>query len=242
MKIYVVGIGPGDPCFLTPQAQQALEDSRVIVGYKLYIDLLGDLTHGKELVSSSMRRETERCKIAVDKALEGKTVAVVCSGDAGVYGMAGLVLEVAEPYPDLDIEIIPGITAAVSAAAVLGSPLTNDFAVVSLSDLLTPWEVIEKRLSAASDGDFVTCLYNPGSKTRKDYLSRACEIILKHKPTDTACGLVQNIGREGQTAKICSLGELKDYPADMFTLVIIGNSQTKVINNRLVTQRGYKNV
>ncbi len=242
MKIYVVGIGPGDPMFLTPQARQAIADSEVIVGYKLYIDLLGDLSDGKELVASSMKRETERCKIAVETALKGKTVAVVCSGDAGVYGMAGLVLEIAEPHPDLDIEIIPGVTAAISAAAVLGSPLTNDFAVVSLSDLLTPWEVIEKRLSSASAGDFVTCLYNPGSKTRTDYLSRACEIILQHKPAETACGLVQNIGREGESSKICTLAELQNFPVDMFTLVIIGNSQTKVINNRLVTQRGYKNV
>ncbi len=242
MKIYVVGIGPGDSCFLTPQAQHAIEESNIIVGYDLYINLLGDLSKDKEIFSSSMRKEVERCKLAVEKALEGNTVAVVCSGDAGIYGMAGIVLELAQYHPKVAVEIIPGITAAISAAAVLGSPLTNDFAVVSLSDLLTPWDIIEKRLSAASAGDFVTCLYNPGSKSRKDHLHRACEIILRHKPKDTPCGLVHNIGRDGQTSKICSLDELSLQQVDMFTLVIIGNSSTKVLNNRLVTLRGYRNV
>lgn len=242
MRIYVVGIGPGNECYLTPQAKNAITDSDIIVGYDLYVELVKPLTEGKEVLSTPMKKEVERCQIAIDKALTGKTVAMVCSGDAGVYGMAGIMLELAKPYPKLDIVIVPGITAACSAAAVLGAPLIHDFAVISLSDLLTPWEKIEKRLELASEADFVICLYNPQSKKRSDYLEKAANIMLKHKCPNTPCGYVKNIGREGEKGSICKLSELGKADVDMFTTVIVGNSQTTVINDRIVTPRGYKGV
>ena len=164
MKIYVVGIGPGSSEYMTPQARAAIEDSDVVVGYTLYVDLVSDLTSGKEVKSTAMKQEVDRCRMALDSALEGKNVAFVCSGDAGVYGMAGIMAEVAKEHPEVEIVTIPGITAACSGAAVLGAPLIHDFAVISLSDLLTPWEKIEKRLRMAAEADFVVCLYNPKSK------------------------------------------------------------------------------
>ena len=167
-------------------------------------------------------------------------MAVVCSGDSGVYGMAGLVYEVAQEYDPIDIEVVPGITAACGGAAVLGAPLTHDFAVVSLSDLLTPWEKIEARLTAAAQADFVLCLYNPASKSRPDYLQRACDILLAAgKSPDTVCGTVRNIGRAGEEAGLLTLGQLRDTQVDMFTTVFVGNSQTKVLGGKMVTPRGY---
>jgi precorrin-3B C17-methyltransferase len=239
MKIYVVGLGPGDERELTPRAAEAIRRSDVIVGYDLYVELIRPLTEDKEIISTGMRREVERCRLAVEQALSGRTVAMVCSGDAGVYGMAGAVLQVAQDYPELEVEVVPGITAACSAAAVLGAPLTHDFAVVSLSDLLTPWELIEKRLRAAAEADFVLCLYNPASRKRADYLKRACGILLRCRGADTPCGIVRNIGRPGEEHSLMTLAELADYPADMFTTVIVGSSQTRVIGGRLVTPRGY---
>ncbi len=239
-KIYVVGIGPGNEEYMTAQAKQALLESSVIVGYDLYIELIKEIVRGKKTQSTSMTKEVDRCKIALSHALAGETVSLVCSGDAGVYGMAGVMLEVAQPYPDLAVEVVPGITAACSAAAALGAPLIHDFAIISLSDLLTPWEKIEKRLMCAADADFVICLYNPSSRKRRDYLKRACEKILLYQSPSTNCGYVRNIGRQGQKTELCTLGQLKDREVDMFTTVMIGNSQTKVINNRLVTPRGYR--
>ncbi len=239
-KIYVVGLGPGDEKFLTPQAKQAIIDSQVIVGYDLYVELIKDLIKEKTIASTPMKKEVERCKIAVEYALKGNTVAMVCSGDAGVYGMAGAVYETAAPYQDVEIEVVPGITAACSAAAVLGAPLIHDFAVISLSDLLTPWEKIEKRLRLAADADFVICIYNPCSKKRHDYLKKACEYVMEYQGGNIACGYVQNIGRDGQCCEVCTLSELKEKQLDMFTTVIIGNSQTKILNGKLVTPRGYK--
>jgi precorrin-3B C17-methyltransferase len=189
-----------------------------------------------------MKKEVDRCKLAVRYALLGKTVSMVCSGDAGVYGMAGIMYEVACEYKGIEIIVVPGITAACSAAAVLGAPLIHDFSVISLSDLLTPWEKIEKRLLLASDADFVICLYNPQSKKRSDYLKRACEIMLVHKSPNTSCGFVKNIGRDGEKATLCRLDELGDQDVDMFTTVIIGNSQTKFIGDKLVTPRGYTGI
>lgn len=238
--IYVVGIGPGQECYMTGQARQALLDSDVVVGYDVYVQLVADLIKGKEVASTPMKREVERCRLAVEYALAGKRVSMVCSGDAGVYGMAGILMEVAGDNPDITIEVIPGITAACSGAAVLGAPLTHDFAVISLSDLLTPWEKIEKRLRLAAEGDFVICLYNPSSRKRHDYLAKACEQVLAFREPQTPCGWVKNIGREGEESRICSLEDLRKEEVDMFTTVFIGNSQTKVIQGRLVTPRGYK--
>lgn len=191
------------------------------------------------MLSTGMRREVDLRRAAVEHAAAGKEVAVVCSGDSGVYGMAGLIFEVAQEYDPVEIEVVPGITAACGGAAVLGAPLTHDFAVVSLSDLLTPWEKIEKRLTAAAQADFVLCLYNPASRSRPDYLARACDILLRDKPGDTVCGTVRNIGREGEENRILTLSQLRDTQVDMFTTVFIGNSQTKVIGGKMVTPRGY---
>ena len=239
MKVTVIGLGPGGGQDLTGRARAALETCDLIVGYTAYIELVKpDFPH-KEVLSTGMRREVDRCRAAVEAALTGKEVAVVCSGDSGVYGMAGLIYEVAQEYDPIEVEVIPGITAACGGAAVLGAPLTHDFAVISLSDLLTPWEKIEKRLTAAAQADFVICLYNPSSKSRPDYLQRACDILLRDKNPDTVCGYVRNIGREGEQGVLCSLSSLRDTQVDMFTTVFIGNSQTKVINGKMVTPRGY---
>lgn len=239
MKVTVIGLGPGGGADLTGRARAALEGCELIVGYTAYIDLVKDDFPDKETLSTGMRREVDRCRAAVEAALTGKDVAVVCSGDSGVYGMAALIYEVAQEYDPIDIEVVPGITAACGGAAVLGAPLTHDFAVVSLSDLLTPWEKIEKRLAAAAEADFVLCLYNPASKSRPDYLKRACSILLRHKSPDTVCGWVRNIGRAGEEAHVLTLGELGDAPVDMFTTVFVGNSQTRVLGGKMVTPRGY---
>lgn len=241
MKLYVVGIGPGGADQMTPRACAAIEASDVIAGYTTYIDLVRPLIEGKELLQTPMKREIERCQSARDAALAGKTVAMICSGDAGVYGMAGLMHEVCAAHPDIEIEVVPGITAACAGAAVLGAPLIHDFAVVSLSDLLTPWEKIEKRLACAAQADFCLCLYNPSSKKRADYLKKACDILLTARAPETPCGYVRNIGRPGECGTVCTLAELRETEVDMFTTVFIGNSQTRVIGGKLVTPRGYEN-
>ena len=240
MKVTVIGLGPGGGADLTGRARAALEECALLVGYTAYIDLVKEDFPDKETLSTGMRREVDRCRAAVEAALTGKSVAVVCSGDSGVYGMAGLIYEVAQEYDPIDIEVVPGITAACGGAAVLGAPLTHDFAVVSLSDLLTPWEKIEARLTAAARADFVLCLYNPASRSRPDYLRRACDILLAAgKSPDTVCGTVRNIGRAGEEARILTLGRLRDTQVDMFTTVFVGNSQTKVLGGKMVTPRGY---
>ena len=239
-KIYVVGLGPGREEFLSAQARAALEKAQVLCGYTVYVDLIRGLFPDKEVYTTPMRQETERCRWALETASGGKTVALVCSGDAGVYGMAGLVLQLGEDYPNTEIEVVPGITAALSGAAVLGAPLGHDFCVISLSDLLTPWEMIEKRLECAALGDFALCLYNPASKKRADYLRRACEILLRHKSPETLCGWVRNIGREGQESKVMSLSQLREEQVDMFTTVFVGSSTTTLCAGRLVTPRGYE--
>ena len=239
MKVTVIGLGPGGGADLTGRARAALETCDLIVGYTAYIELVKPDFPEKEVLSTGMRREVDRCRAAVEAALTGKDVAVVCSGDSGVYGMAGLIYEVAQEYDPIEIEVIPGITAACGGGAVLGAPLTHDFAVISLSDLLTPWEKIEKRLTAAAQADFVICLYNPSSRNRPDYLQRACDILLRDKDPDTVCGTVRNIGREGEEGKLLTLAQLRDTQVDMFTTVFIGNSQTKVLGGKMVTPRGY---
>ncbi len=240
MKIYVVGLGPGGMEQMTQKAMSVLEESQVITGYDVYIDLIRDSFQDKVLLSTPMKKEIDRCHLAIQEALKGQTVSMVCSGDAGVYGMAGLMFEVAQEYEPVEIEVVSGITAACSGAAVLGAPLIHDFAVISLSDLLTPWELIEKRLDCAAAADFVLCLYNPSSKKRHDYLQKACDIILKHRGSDTVAGYVQNIGRDGEKGTILSLEELREAKVDMFTTVYIGNSKTKKLAGKMVTPRGYR--
>lgn len=242
-KIYVVGIGPGGSQYMTPQALEAIRVSNTVVGYTVYVDLLGALVSGKEVMTSAMKQEAARAKMALDAALLGKCVSFVCSGDAGVYGMAGIMREVASDHPEIEIITVPGITAALSGAALLGAPLIHDFAVISLSDLLTPWNLIEKRLTLAAKADFVICLYNPKSRRRKDHLDRAVDLIMKARPGDVCCGYVRNIGRDGEKAFILRLSELKgNDDIDMFTTVFIGNSATRELNGKLVTPRGYRNV
>jgi len=237
-KLSVIGIGPGSRVQITPLAQKAIRDAQVIVGYRTYLDLLGDLILDKEIHRSSMRKEIERCHLAVELALSGKKVAVVCSGDAGVYGMAGPVLEVLGKRK-LEVEIIPGVTAATAAAASLGAPLNHDFAVISLSDLLTPWPVIEKRLLAAAAGDFVTVLYNPKSKKRQEQIVKAVQIFLEHRDESTPVGIVRNQSREQEEIIITTLKKMLEHTIDMFTTVIIGNSQTFALNSQMITPRGY---
>ena len=238
----VVGIGPGAWNKMTIEAAEALQCSDTIIGYTVYIDLVKEHLPGKEFLSTPMKKEVERCVMAFEEAEKGKTVSMVCSGDAGVYGMSGLMYEVGERYPDVKLRIIPGVTAALGGGAVLGAPLIHDFCLISLSDLLTPMEKIEKRLQAAAEADFCIVLYNPSSHKRKDYLQKACDILLQYRKPDTVCGIVENIGRDGETSRVLTLGELRNTDVNMFTTVFIGNLQTKNLNGKMVTPRGYKNV
>ncbi len=242
MKLYIVGFGPGNHDSMTFAAERAILSCDLVVGYTTYTNIIGKLFPEKKIYSTPMKKERERVAYALEKTAEGKTVAIVCSGDAGVYGMAGLALEMSEKYPEIEIEIIAGVTAALSGAAILGAPLSNDFAVISLSDLMTKREKIEERLECASKADFTIVLYNPSSKQRADHLSKACDIILKYKDKKTVCGYVKNIGRENEFSKLLTLGELQNEPADMFTTIFIGSSDTKIINGKMVAERGYKNV
>lgn len=239
-KITVVGMGPGEESMMTEQALSALDRADVIIGYTVYLELLGNRFRDKEFLSTPMKQEVERCRMCFEQAGKGNNTAIICSGDAGIYGMASLMLELASEYGMTDdIEIIPGITAVSSGAAVLGAPLNHDFCVISLSDLLTPWEVIEKRLRAAADGDFAIAIYNPSSRKRHDYLQKACDILMESIPEDRACGYVRNIGREGTEHHVCTISELRDSKVDMFTTVFIGNSKSFISGDRLVTPRGY---
>lgn len=236
-RLYVIGIGPGDKKHMTAAAKAAIEESQVICGYTLYLDLIKDMTADKEIFTTPMTREMERCRYAVDRVKEGKTTALICSGDPGVYGMAGPVLTIAE---NIETEVIPGVSAAESGAAVLGSPLTGDHCILSLSDINTPWETIEKRLRFASAADMVIVLYNPMSKRRPDNLKKACRIMLEEKSGDTICGYVRNIARNGEEKKILKLSELAGEKLDMFTTVFIGNTGTMEKDGRMVTKRGYE--
>ena len=233
-------MGPGEAGLMCRKADAVLKNCDVIIGYTVYVDLVRERYPGKEFLTTPMTQEAKRCRMAFEEAAKGKTVAMVCSGDAGVYGMSGLILEIGEEYPEIPVEVIPGITAALSGGAVLGAPLTHDFAVISLSDRLTPWETIESRLYHAASADFAICLYNPASKGRPDHLRRACEILLRVLPADRICGTVENIGREGEKVALYTLEELADAPVNMFTTVFIGNSTTKEIRGRMVTPRGYR--
>ncbi len=238
-KLFVVGLGPGGADGMTVRAKNVLNASDVIVGYTVYIDLVRADFPEKEFLSTPMRKEVDRVRLALETAAQGKTVALICSGDAGVYGMSGLCEELLPQYPGVELETVPGVSAVLSGAAILGAPLMHDFAVISLSDLLTPWEKIEKRLLAAADADFVICLYNPSSHKRHDYLSRACDLVLRFASPETVCGIARNIGREGEQTQVLTLKELRDTEVDMFSTVFIGNSQTKIIDGKMVTPRGY---
>ena len=239
-KLSVVGIGPGSFEAMTQRARQALADCDVIVGYTVYVELVKAHFADKEFLTTPMRKEVERCSIAFERAAAGQNVAMICSGDAGVYGMSGLIYELSEKYPEVEIEIVPGVSAVISGAAILGAPLMHDFAVISLSDLLTPWEKIEKRLLCAAEADFVICLYNPSSMKRKDYLQRACDLVLRFAAPETVCGIAKNIGREGESTEILTLAQLRDTEVDMFSTVFIGNSQTRALGGKMVTPRGYR--
>ena len=241
-KLYVIGIGPGEYEQMTLKAIHAMEKSEVIIGYTVYVDLVKEHFPGKEFLTTPMKKEVDRCVMAFEEAKKGKVVSMICSGDAGVYGMSGLLYEVGVNYPEVELEIIPGVTAATGGAAVLGAPLIHDFCLISLSDLLTPWEKIEARLLAAAEADFVVCLYNPSSRKRSDYLQKACDLMMQYKSPETVCGIVSYIGRDGEHYEVMDLKTLRDTKVDMFTTVWVGNSQTKEINGKMVTPRGYRNV
>ena len=238
--LYVVGLGPGGSRWMTWEARAALEQAEVLCGYTVYLDLIRGEFPDKEYFSTPMTQEIERCRAALERARSGRTTALVCSGDAGVYGMAGPVLELAPQFPEVEIEVVPGVTAALAGAAVLGAPLMHDFAVLSLSDLLTPWEVIRRRLELAAQGDFVLCLYNPSSRRRRDHLRMACDIVLAHRGPETVCGWVRNAGRAQEEHQVLTLGELREAQVDMFTTVFIGSAATRRIGDRMVTPRGYE--
>ena len=234
-KLYVVGIGPGGREHMTYKAVETIKKCHIIVGYTPYIEYLGDLVEGKEIYSTGMKGEIERCKLAIEKAKE-KDTAIISTGDAGLYGMAGPILELSE---DVDVEIIPGITAAFSAASELGSPIMHDYVSISLSDLLTPWEIIERRIEKAAEGDFVIAIYNPRSKGRKDHLEKAVNIILKHKTKDTPVGIVKDSGRPNTKITITTLGQIDYEIVDMLSVVIIGNTNTYIKDGFIITPRGY---
>ena len=240
-KLYVVGFGPGGYEHMTAKCIDVIEKADIITGYTTYVEMLKEFFPDKTYLATPMMQEVKRCRMAVEEAMKDQTVAMVSSGDSGIYGMAGIIYQVAEEMgADIEIETVPGVTAASAAASVLGAPLMHDFAVISLSDLLTPWETIEKRLRAAAMGDLCVCIYNPSSKKRAGYLRRACEILMEEKSPDTVCGAVKNIGREGEESQVMTLGELSGYEADMFTTVFVGNSQTMELSGAMVTPRGYR--
>lgn len=235
-KLYVVGIGPGSREHMTYKAVEVIKKSDVIVGYTPYIEYLGDLVEGKELFSTGMKGEIERCKEAIEQVRKGKTTSIISTGDAGLYGMAGPILELAE---GIDVEIIPGVTAAFSAAAELGSAIMHDYASISLSDLMTPWEVILKRVDKASEADFVLAIYNPRSKGRPEHLEEAINLVRKYRGYTTPVGIVKNSGRPGTEITITRLGEIDFEAIDMLTVLIIGNSNTYIEGDRIITPRGY---
>ncbi len=241
-KLFVVGIGPGGEEDMTLRADRALQASTTIVGYHVYVDLIRDRYPGKTFLTTPMTREADRCRMALEAASAGETVALICSGDSGIYGMAALTYELRGEAAEPEIVVVPGLTAACSGGALLGAPLTHDFAVISLSDRLTPWETIEKRLAAAAAADLSIVLYNPASRGRPDHLQRACDILLRTLPEERPCGVAHSIGRAGEYGELLTLGALRDYPADMFCTVFIGSSGTKVVAGKLVTPRGYRDV
>lgn len=237
-KIYVVGLGPGNKENMTFRAYDVLKNSDIIIGYKTYVDLIEGMFPDKKIIKSYMKKEVARCEETLKLALEGNIISLISSGDAGVYGMAGLMLEIANGQ--VEVEIVPGITSANASASLGGAPIVHDSVNISLSNLLTDWELIKKRIDLASQGDFVITLYNPKSSGRSELINEARDIMLKHKRKDTPVLIARNVGREGENYDITTLSEMLDYEINMFSTVIIGNSNTKVVNNKMITPRGYK--
>ncbi len=236
----VVGTGPGSIDHITPQASKAIAAADIVVGYKTYLDLIPQLLEGKEVLSSQMMQEVDRCRKAVELADSGKKVALICGGDPGIYAMAGLIYEVViENAPKVQVEIIPGLAALNSCAARLGAPLMHDFAAISLSDLLTPMELIEKRLEAAASADFVMVIYNPKSKKRTTQLLKAQEIALKYRKPTTPVGIVTAATRDNETIALTTLADLDKAEVGMQSTVIIGNSTTYSWEGVMITPRGY---
>jgi precorrin-3B C17-methyltransferase len=241
-SIKVVGLGPGGLGDLTLRAKNALEEADSVVGYTRYVALVGALIEGKEVFSTGMTHEVERCEKAISLAREGKSVAVVSSGDSGIYGMAGLIFELLSGDTSVEVEVIPGVPAFVAAASLLGAPLMHDFASISLSDLLTDWDLIEARLDAAAKADFVMALYNPKSSKRVEGLGRALDIIGRHRPGSTPVGIVRNASRKDEEVIMTTLKETPSFAEkiDMLTILIIGNSSTYSSLGRMITPRGYR--
>lgn len=240
-KLYIVGIGPGAVEYLTKKAEKALLGSEYVIGNGTYLDQMAEVIKGAKIIRSGMGGEVERARKAVELSKE-HVVSIISGGDANVYGMAGLVLEVAEKEGDVEVEIIPGVTALSAAASLLGAPVVSDFAVISLSDLLTPTDVIERRLNSAAESDFVIAIYNPKSRNRRQNFGKAVEIIRKYRSDDTPVGIVKNATREGETVIATTLRKIMDYneTIDMSTLVLIGNSESRLWGNRIITPRGYQ--
>ena len=239
-KMYVVGIGPGDISEMSTRAIRTIESCNVIVGYKTYVGLIEPLLEGKRVIQNGMRSEIERVKIAIEEALDSKNkVAIISSGDSGVYGMAGLALVLAEGE-DIEVEVVPGITASSAAASILGAPLMHDYCSISLSDLLTPYKLIERRMELAAQADFVIAIYNPRSKGREGYLKSMLEIVGKYRGENTPIGMVKSALREGQQSYITTLKDFDCTLADMKSLIIIGNSKTYVKDGQMITPRGYE--
>ena len=239
-KLYVVGIGPGGYEQMTVKAVKVLEECDIIVGYTVYVDLVAEHFAGKEMLTTPMRQEEKRCRMAFDEVMKGRNTAMICSGDAGVYGMSGLIYEISRDYPGIEIEIVSGVTAALSGGAVLGAPLMHDFAVISLSDWMTPWELIKKRAALAGEGDFVIALYNPKSKHRPDYIYEIQKILLEHRAATVPVGIVSSASREKESIVLSDLGHFTEENIGMFSMVIIGNSNTYVKDGYMITPRGYK--
>jgi len=238
-KIYVVGIGPGKKADMTFRAYEAMEKSDIIVGYKTYMDLIKEYYPGKEMKNSQMTKEVDRCIEVLKLAKEGKNVTLISSGDAGVYGMAGIMLEIADG--EVEVEIIPGVTATNAAAAIVGAPVMHDYVTISLSNLLTDWELIKKRLELAAQGDFVVSIYNPKSRGRVTQIEEAREIMLKYKPKTTPVAIVRNAGREDEEHVVTTLDEMLNHEINMLTIVIIGNANTFIKDGKMITPRGYSN-
>lgn len=238
-KIYVVGIGPGNKENMTFRAYETLKKSDIIIGYKTYISLVEDLFPEKLLIKSFMKKEIERCEETLKLAEEGKVVSLISSGDPGVYGMAGLMFEVAK-NSNIEIEVIPGVTSSNASASLGGAPIVHDSVNISLSNLLTDWEIIKKRIDLASQGDFVITLYNPKSKGREFLINEARDIMLKYKSKRTPVLIAKNVGRNGENIIITTLEEMLDYEIDMFSTIIIGNSNSFILKNKIITPRGYK--
>ena len=238
-KIYVVGIGPGKKADMTFRAYEAMEKSDIIIGYKTYMDLIKEYYPGKEMKNSQMTKEVDRCIDVLKLAKEGKNVALISSGDAGVYGMAGIMLEIADG--EVEVEIIPGVTATNAAAAIVGAPVMHDYVTISLSNLLTDWELIKKKLELAAQGDFVVSIYNPKSRGRVTQIEEAREIMLKYKPKTTPVAIVRNAGREDEEHVVTTLDEMLNHEINMLTIVIIGNANTFIKDGKMITPRGYSN-